>query len=277
MPDKGAIPPLSGNPLAFWQGRPVSFLHFERTGGTTLAAALTDKFHPLQIEDNRLQHETSHLNREQMAARADALRSCKLIWGHYDLPALRRLGPDHCLLTMLREPVPRILSLYYFWRSVHPSQLADMSDTRVLLAQKLDLLSFLQSDHQPLRDTIDNVYVRRLTGLYGSGTPHDPLEGDPENALSCAVAALERFAFVGISDHMRESFRGIQDVLRVDLGESQRLNDAASNPALQPTLYRHVAREGTNSDIQSALDRLTRLDCILYDAARTRILRVMTG
>ena len=265
---EGGISPFFGNPLHFWRGPSVGFLHFERTGGTSLAAALTDKFHPLQIGGTHGIDDSLHPNAPPGAAPADLISDCKLVWGHYDLPALHRLGEGRRLITILREPVARILSLYYFWRSIHPAQLADMSDSRVVRAQQLDLLGFLQSDHQPIRDSIDNVYVRRLTGLYGGATTHDPLERDPENAMNRARESLDRFAFIGISENMADTFLGIEAVLGIKLGESRRLNDIAANSINEPSLYRPVEREVVTPEITAALLHYTRLDRIIYEACK---------
>jgi hypothetical protein len=255
-PSVGGIPPLMGNAMQCWNGPSVSFLHFERTGGTSLAAALTDRFHPLQIA---AAHRAEDIDNPKVA-----IEERKLVWGHYDLPTLRRLSPERRIITVLREPAARILSLYYFWRSIHPSQLDERADSRVMEAQRLNLLDFLQSDHQSLRDSIDNIYARRLAGLYGSGTPDDPLERDPDGALALARNALEHFAFVGISEHMADAFRGIEHALGVNLSASQRLNDAAVNPKNQPWLFRRVEHEVKTPEILAALAHLTRLDSVLY-------------
>jgi hypothetical protein len=261
-PSVGGIPPLQGNPMRCWHGPAVSFLHFERTGGTSLAAALTDRFHPLQIA---AAHRAEDIDNPTVK-----LEERKLVWGHYDLPTLRRLSPDRRIITVLRNPAARILSLYYFWRSIHPSQLDELADSRVMEAHKLDLLGFLQSNHLPVRDSIDNIYVRRLTGLYGSGTPEDPLERDPESALACACDALGHFAFVGICEHMADAFRGIKDVLGVNLRASQRLNDASVNPDHRPWLFRRVEHEVRTPEIEAALARLTRLDDVVYETCREK-------
>ena len=269
---EGGIPPFSGNALHFWRDQPVSFLHFERTGGTTLAAALTDLFHPLQIAGTHGPNDMLHPNAALGAVTPEFIADAKLIWGHYDMPALGRLGPERRIITILREPVARIVSLYYFWRSIHPSQLGDVSDTRVMAAQELDLLGFLHSDLQPLRDSIDNVYVRRLAGLYGGATAHDPLAQDPEGAVRRAIESLDNIVFVGISEYMPESFRGMEKVLGISLGLSQRLNDAAANPTHHPTLFQAVERQAMTPEIQATLAHLTRLDTIVYEACRKRLM-----
>jgi hypothetical protein len=263
-PSVGGIPPLSGNAFAVWQGPAVSFLHVERTGGTSLAASLTAGFHPLQIW---AAHRVEDL--EQPKANPD---DRKLVWGHYDLPTLLRLDPARRIVTVLREPAARILSLYYFWRSIHPAQLAVMADSRVAEAHRLPLLDFLHSAHQPIRDSIDNVYVRRLTGLYAAGTMHDQLRQDPDAALAQARTALAKFAYVGVSETMSETIRGIERVLGVTLGAVHRLNETVANPDRNPLHFRAVTREAMTPEISTALADLTRLDGVLYAEVRKNVL-----
>ncbi len=252
---QGSIPPRSGNALAFWRGTPISFLHFERTAGTTLATLLTEKFHPLQIA-------TAH-----HPADIPDLADRKLVWGHYDLPSLQLLGPGRHIITLLREPTARILSLYYFWRSIQPSQFDIIDDSRVIHTHALGLLAFLQSDHPPIRDSIDNVYTRRLAGLNGGGTARDPLEDDPQGALTRALAALAQISFAGIVERMPETLAGLKARLGIDLGGLKlRLNDSAGNPTNHPTIYRPIERERLTPEIEAALAQLTRLDKVIYQA-----------
>jgi hypothetical protein len=266
--EEGGIAPRSGNPLAFWQGEPVTFLHFERTAGTTLATLLTEQFHPLQIATAPLTFDVP--DGSGILQRID---DHKLVWGHYDLPSFRRLSARRRIITLLREPKARILSLYYFWRSIHPSQLEAIDDERVLQAQSLCLLDFLHSDHQSLRDSIDNVYVRRLAGLPGSGTCNDPLEQNPDFALAQAIAALEHVHFVGIVEHMAETLAGLEVALGTALARMPfKLNDSAGNLTNYPTVYRHIEREEFTPDIHDALERLTRLDRVIYEACSRELL-----
>ncbi len=266
--EKGGIAPRSGNPLAFWQGQPVTFLHFERTAGTTLATLLTEKFHPLQIATAPLPFDVI-----DTGGLMDHVDDHKLVWGHYDLPSFRRLNARRRIITLLREPTSRILSLYHFWRSIHPSQLETFDDSRVVQAQSLGLLNFLQSDHAPIRDSIDNVYTRRLAGLNGGGTPNDPLQQDPDRCLASALIALEHLSFVGIVEHISETLTGLEDLLGTKLGDAPlRLNDSAGNPTNHPTIYRNLDREEITPAIQDVLTHLTRLDRVIYNACLNKLL-----
>ena len=65
-----------------------------------------------------------------------------LIHGHYDLPALRRLGGGRTLMMVLREPRARLLSTYYYWRSIARKRWAE----RVIMHKFVLLRSAVSSN-----------------------------------------------------------------------------------------------------------------------------------
>ncbi len=266
------IAPQVGDPLRFWEGRPVSFLHLEKTAGTALANALTERFHPLQIDPDPNRTMPPHLRCAFPTPALRAIRERKLVWGHYDLPSLLRLGPDRLIVTMLREPRARILSLYHFWRSYEPAGCDPFQNREVRLAHEHDLLGFLRLGDPSLRDCIDNLYVRRLTGLYASSTEEDPLRADPAGALALARDGLDRIAFVGIVERMETSLAGLSAVLCTPIGAGlKRENAGEANARLRPDVFRPVARADITPSIEAELDRLTALDRVLYDECLERI------
>ncbi len=103
-----------GNSLRVWSGAKVAFLHLEKTAGMSLVAALAEQFHPLQIDDDLRRAFPPHVLTPLPPFLLPRVRRCALVWGHYDLPSLRRLGPDRFIFTVLREPAARIVSLYLY-------------------------------------------------------------------------------------------------------------------------------------------------------------------
>jgi hypothetical protein len=93
-----------GNGLAVWSGPPVTFLHLEKTGGMAVLAALAAHFHPLQIDADQRRAHPPHLFCPLPPFLVPQLRRRMLVWGHYDLPSIRRLGPGRFTFTLLREP-----------------------------------------------------------------------------------------------------------------------------------------------------------------------------
>ena len=264
-----SVPPLSGDPLAFWTGAPIAFLHLEKTGGVSVAEAITGLFHPLQIDPDPQRTAAPHVVVPFSGRDEAAIRRRALIFGHYDVPSLRRIDPDRPIITLLRHPERRILSLYYYWRSVDPVVLAGTArNEAVRLAQDQDLLSFLNTADWSVRNYIDNFYVRRLTGLYVRPTGDDPLAGDPEAGLAAALDALGSLAFVGITEAMQDSLARLGGMLGADLaGGAGPLNVAAENAGTAPGVFRTVARDALTKPHRAALARLTRLDEAVYRAA----------
>ena len=267
----GAVPiaPQVGDPLSFWEGPAVSFLHIEKTAGTALATALTERFHPLQIDPDPHRTMPPHV-RTPFAAPA-CVRDRKLVWGHYDLPSLERLGPDRVVVTMLREPGARIVSLYRYWRSFDAALLDPFHNGPVRMAHELELLDFLRRDDPLLRDMIDNVYVRRLTGLYRCGSALDPIARDPAGALRLALAALDRVDFVGVVEKMEDSVRGLSAAIGGAPIDVSRQNASEANARVRPGVFRAVEPTSITHDVAAELERLTSLDRAVYRAALLRL------
>ncbi len=264
------IAPQVGNPLSFWEGPKVSFLHLEKTAGTALANALTERFHPLQIDPDPHRTMPPHLRSAFPTPALGAIRDRKLVWGHYDLPSLLRLGSDRVIVTMLREPTARILSLYRYWRSVEPALLEPFGNDGVKLAHRFDLVGFLRHEDPFLRDSIDNLYVRRLTGFYSSGSA-DRLAADPAGSLELARRALGRLAFVGVIERMEESLAGLSASLGAPLLELQADNISEANASARPGLFRPVEQATITPEIAIELDRLTSLDRVIYAECLARL------
>ncbi len=258
---------MMGDPMALWRGPRVRFLHLEKTAGSSLIVALAAQFHPLQIHsDTDRRGRPPDQQRERHEAEA-AHRRAAVVWGHYDLPALRRLDGDQpCFrFCLLREPRQRILSLYYFWRSNEQEQ-----SRSVRFAHENRLLPFLRVQDPDIRNDIDNMYVRRLTGLYATGSA-DPVRDAPEAALAAALAALDGLDLVGISDRLGDSLSVLGRMLGfTPPARTPQVNvqlDAERN-ALLPV--RPLAREPRTPEIDAELDRLASLDTVLYRHAEQR-------
>jgi hypothetical protein len=120
----------------------------------------------------------------------------------------------------------------------------------------------LQSTDPFITNYIDNFYVRRLTGLYATDDG-DPLRRNPDAVLGQALSALESLDYVGLT----EDADGCLTQLGERLGFSPqrrvpRLNVTRSSP--------ESAAVAADRAVQAALTRLTRLDQVVYEAARRR-------
>ncbi len=254
--------------LRIWTSRPISFLHVEKTAGTSLLAVIGRQFHPGQIDPDPCRASPPHLVTPFTPNASERIRYYPLVWGHYDLPSLRRLDPGRFVFTMLRTPADRLVSLYYYWRSIDPAYLGGPQDNpQVRAAHQLGLLDFLRCDDALIVNFIDNVYVRRLLGLYAQ-PGDDPLH-QQDAVLDRALTALDSLDFVGITEKADESARrlgvrlGIDDMQAAPL--LNRRGDADQLPDFRPVL-----REPVTPAILAELDRLTTLDRVIYRSALAR-------
>ncbi len=262
-----------GNPLSFHTKQPIAFLHLEKTAGTALVSVLTEMCHPLQIDDDPYRSMPPHVRSPFVGRGAEDARRSKLIWGHYDLPSLRRVDPVRAVITLLREPRERLLSLYHYWRSVDASRVGGaFGNFNVAAAHDHDLLDFLTLRDPLVRDYVDNFYVRRLTGLYHTGRDLDPVEEDPGEALACAEAALDTIEFVGILERLEESLWLLSSVIDLPMPvRLPQLNKSDANHREASPRFRHVLHEKVTPEIERELDRVTRLDHIIYSRARRNL------
>ncbi len=253
-----------GNALRVWSGPPVTFLHLEKTAGMSVVSALAAQFHPLQIDADLRRAFPPHVLSPLPPFLLPRVRRCALVWGHYDVPSIRRLGPGRFTFTLLRDPAARIVSLYRYWRGQAALDLGwNGMNAPVLAAQRLSLAAFLDTDDPVIRDYIDNFYVRRLTGQYASLNAIDPLAANPAYWLDQAMTALGSFDFVGVTEDADGA-----------LGQLARLLDfAAPRRAPRVNVTRATVEDRDDPDepaIRRALLRLTCLDNDVYAAALRR-------
>ena len=257
------LPEVVGNPLSYRTGKPIAFLHVEKSAGVAVARTIAETLHPLQMNADPQRTTPPHVRSPFVGEAMDSARRSKLIWGHYDLPSIRRADPDRAVFTLLREPRARILSLYRYWRTVDESLVRGVFDNfNVRAAHDNDLLGFLRVREPLVRDFIDNVYVRRLTGLYATGAERDPLAEDGEAALRRAIEALDTLAYAGTVEQLGDDWDRFGRAIDVALPPSlPRLNDterrsrSAGGFAPVPVV---------TPEVEAELEALTRLDRTLY-------------
>jgi hypothetical protein len=253
-----------GNIYTAWTGPRLGFLHLEKSAGNALLAWLCGHFHPEQIAPAPYRDLPPHLF-SRPPGLVDRARY-PLIWGHYDLPSLQNFDPERRIFTILREPRARLVSLYHFWRSVNPDKFDAEISFAVGLAHRLSFEDFLDHDDPLLSDMIDNMVVRRLTGLYATGNEADPLRVDPQAALAKAQAALDGMFFAGISETLDASAARLAD--RLDIARPARTlrgNVTRENHTDPTGWFRQAEHPAPSAAAEAALARRTALDTKLYE------------
>jgi Galactose-3-O-sulfotransferase len=201
----GAAPPATApgevQPL-------LVLLHIPKTAGMTLATILNAHYRdgfvggvggsrdtPPSEQAPNVFSRGEYVDRALAAARKPSVRA---LAGHITFGLRDRLPADAVWLTVLRDPVERTLSQYYFFVQP-PGKRAGAGRGFVppwLTAPTPDLT--LEECLHPRGYIPDNLQTRMLCGI---ASPYDPL---PADALDRARENLESFAHVGTTERFVE-------------------------------------------------------------------------
>ena len=151
------------------------FLHMQKCGGTTLQGII----------------ETQYEYDERLRRIEEGLRDNVVVFkGHFAYGEEEKyLKPDikRTYITMLREPVDRIMSSFYYVRRTEEMVLHKEFN-------KITFQEFLQNDSFYYKFRHTNMMARQLSG------------GDPDDLIG-ALRNLEKFDYVGIVEEFNKSLK----------------------------------------------------------------------
>ena len=235
------------------------FLHIPKCGGTTLHSMLSSQFSPERIcpeRDETLGDWT-----------INELAAYDLFSGHFDVAVCRSIPGRVRMLTLLREPKARLMSLYYFWKSHRPHPDRDAYDLLVLARSTAPEEFFAHPTvvrHTRIRNAMTGQLAR--TSNRRLLEPDDPILADPDAALAQAWATLQDFTCFGIMERFEESRLLFNATLGLSMPqiEPQQVLDhlVVGNDQLVP-----VQRTPMSPALDSMLDTLTTIDRPLYARA----------
>ena len=243
----------------------VVFLHVPKCGGTTLHEMLSTQFPPDRICPGRFQSLGDWTRNE--------LSRFELFSGHFDMSDCRNIPGRHVsVVTRLREPKARLLSLYNFYKA---HRLGSVPDPRSLLTitHETSAKEFFSHPrvvrHPDIYDAMVGQLTRETIRAHGAEAfpvvrDDDPLVVDPARILERASATIESIGGFGILEFFDASREHLNS--RLGLGMAaieprQTLRGLIDeNDDFSPIEFDPVDRE-----LDFRLDRLTVLDCDLYE------------
>jgi|SRR5271166_2298514 len=256
---------------------PVAYMHIPKTSGASVTHALAaaarpsltvvgydlclfGSFHDFQTFD-------AGLLRQIYFSSADLPRNIELVAGHFAFLTLRAAYPEARMLTVLREPVSRLLSHWLYMRQQTDETLkASGAWGDRMRYGRLSLARFL--NESVLASHIDNVAVRMLLWRHPLIPCDDFISSAyDEQLLAEASDRLGEFDFVDIVEN--EYFASnLRQWLGRQFFEYEKLNETGDIPLE----HRAPLHKELTSEAHALLGARTRLDFKLWAlVARSRI------
>jgi hypothetical protein len=170
----------------------VIFLHVPKTAGTTLHRIIERQYRPEQVYSfGPLAHESINEFQNMSEARRAEIRMLK---GHMGFGLHEYLPGPSTYFTVLREPIERVISYYYFVRRTPQHYLYDF-----ISSDDKSLKGFIESR---INIMLDNAQTRMISGVwyelgFGECT---------EAVLEAAKRNLrENFTVVGLTEKFDET------------------------------------------------------------------------
>jgi Sulfotransferase family len=248
--------------------RPVAFMHIQKTGGNSLSEALSGALKPraaFGAFDRFLFGDFADFESMSEESRSKILFTSRdlppnldFLVGHMSFSAMSQAYPRAQFITVLREPMSRLISLWLFSRSTTDRYLEPWGKWADVVRQS----------HQPLKEFLrarslacatDNVCVRMLLWphpLLRSSDFIDPR--DDETLLEEARCRLKHFCFVDLLENP-ELVTNLQNWLGRPL-VLHRLNETNNIP---DSLKSPMAAE-LDSETQGLIESHSRLDLRLW-------------
>ncbi|HKO20474.1 MAG TPA: hypothetical protein VJU82_16485, partial [Acidobacteriaceae bacterium] len=140
----------------------------------------------------------------------DRLRTTRFLTGHMTYWDIDAVPEPRRVITFLRKPKDRILSLYYFWRAMRDEFLATLGMEALSIAKTRRLLEFLRSPERFVRYQIDNALVRPFVYTDYPLAP-DVAKLPPQEFATLAMERLRStYHFVGFHETFADDFEAVQ-------------------------------------------------------------------
>lgn len=219
---------------------PALFLHIQKTAGTSIVGEAYKHY-----GDSVLSHG------DCWGKNPDDIKNVAFISGHIGYDYARNLFKDRFSFTFLRNPIDRVISMYYFCKAQNPKDYLIYEK-----ANTLNFKDFLEAGfYDPtVRKNIWNNQVWQLAHGYAhldNRTINDFTESE---LLGLAIEHLDDFSYVGLTETFDSDAKEIFTQLKMSATKPPKINVTESKPLIGDISNEELA----------LLHDLTQLDLQLY-------------
>ena len=238
---------------------PVVFMHVPKTAGSSLTNMLVSQYPPDRVYRPEGRASLSQLQTNE-------LESYQLFCGHFDWSQFKYLPKTSRVITILRDPIDRILSLYRYWRSFSWEYAEQRNDFGIQYAKSVGLHEFFFDAPLGIRANYENAVVRQLVGA-DFCQPHVGFSLADEQTVQLAKYRISGLAVCGVTD----DFQGSSDLIARCLGLPQ-LQVRFDNRTRPPDDCNNEAelRNRVGDALLARLNALTHLDRQIFQYARAK-------
>jgi hypothetical protein len=224
----------------------VLFMHIPKTAGTSLRSVLHEIVPPHERVYLYPRSPNLGVPAERFPELPQEVRDqLRLVFGHFRFGIHEALSQPAMYVTMIREPIDRLISLYYHHRGSPTA-----AHHRAIVDGDLSLEDYLLSG----MFTTDNQMVRQITGTRGV-----PFGQSDDAMLELALGRIRtHFSAVLVMERMDASMRRLGELLGTPIPEIPRKNPTRARPK----------RDAVDPALRDRLAHVNRLDMALYEHAK---------
>ena len=176
--------------------KPIVFIHIPRTGGTSLHEMLTNKITGQRPCPARFYFDLRLYSREE-------LQKYNLFSGHFGVEDCHLIDQPR-YITLLRDPVDRVISLYTLWNAqvgiYRGTPRTDQNYAGVQLAINTTIDDFVRTTNPKILSKISNTQSRFILSGIGKDSFNENLG---ENTVEKVIERLENeFAWYGTIEQL---------------------------------------------------------------------------